>query len=373
MYPNSSPCLSALRVVELSQVIAAPFCGQQLARLGAQIVKIESPTGDPLRWRGGSSAEWAQQGLSTAYQAHAFGRQEVRYLDWTSQAGREALRQQVAECDVFLCNVRRHVFHDTPLAANSLCAAFPRLIVCTISGYAADTACAHWPAYDNTIQAASGLMRLNGAQPCGARVGAPILDYATGIAATAAILAALYERTQSGAGQHVQVNMLDVAASLMTAQSFELRTSGREPQYKGDAANSGEPLSRVFATADGFLALAINESHQFEKFARACAQAHWLVDARFATPAARKQHATDLLDAVCTVLLTQSATHWEKVLNAQGVAAARVRTLKEAHDHPGASSQSTLFAMARGALSDAALCTPHPVPSHIHDLRKALK
>jgi CoA:oxalate CoA-transferase len=339
---DSSHCLSGIKVVDLTQVIAGPYAAMQLATLGANVVKVESPEGDPMRWRGGNDEAAAAQGLSTHYQAHARGR-IVKYLDWTTDAGIAALKSELQDAD--------------GLSDETLRKAFPRLVVCKLSGYSDNESseCANWPAYDNTIQAASGLMRLSGATHEGSRIGAPILDYAAGMASVSAILAALFERVQSGAGQVVKVNMLAVAHQLTTAQRFDMAHTGVEPTYKGNRANSGEPLSMVFETLDGYLALAVNEVHQFAKLALALEDARISSDLRFATRASRRWHSGELQAAVQAALHRRSALDWEQRLNDAGIAAAAVRTLAQSVQHPGAESDPALFRMERGAKTSSAL------------------
>jgi CoA:oxalate CoA-transferase len=356
-------CLGNLRVIDLTQVIAGPYCAMQLAQLGAHVTKIEAPGGDPMRWRGGSDQAAAAQGLSLHYQAHARGR-DVVYLDWNSHAGAAHLKDLIAQADVFVCNLRGHMLPRMGLSVNALRREFPRLVICTISGYSEGSS-ADWPAYDNTIQAASGLMRLNSDHAQGQRVGAPILDYACGMAALSAILAALYERAHSSLGQHVRVNMLSVAHQLMTAQRFDWNRTGSEPAFKGNRANSGEPLSQVFETAQGHLALAVNEPHQFAKLCHALGHSEWLTDARFSSVKNRRQHASELQQIVSQTLLSASALAWEQRLCEAGVAAAAVRTLAQSLAHAGAQADPDLFAMERGriapeALESARMFSPKP-------------
>jgi CoA:oxalate CoA-transferase len=351
-----SLCLRHIRVIDLTQVIAGPYCAMQLAQLGAEVIKIEAPQGDPMRWRGGSDAQLSMQGLSTHYQAHARGR-SVRYLDWNAPEGLAQLKALLAQADVFVCNLRAHVLPRIGLSVAQMREQFPKLVICTISGYSQEPSseCADWPAYDNTIQAASGLMRLNGASESGSRVGAPILDYACGMAALSSILAALLERERSGQGQQLQVSMLSVAHQLMTAQRMDMAITAKEPRFKGNQANSGEPLSQVFETAQGHLALAINEPHQFAKFAKVLECEHWLQDARFATVAARRAHAPELQEWVAKILLSRSALAWEQLFCQSGVAASAVRTLAQSLAHHGAHSDPDLFGMERGRMLPRAL------------------
>lgn len=359
----NSLCLTGLRVIDLTQVIAGPYCAMQLAQLGAHVTKVETPSGDPMRWRGGSDPQAASSGRSTHYSAHARGR-DVVYLDWNAKAGRMQLQDLLTQADIFVCNLRAHMLPRMGLAIETMRELFPRLVICTLSGYSSQSdECADWPAYDNTIQAASGLMLLNGEGEAGARVGAPIIDYACGMAALSAILAALFERIQSGQGQHVQVSMLSVAHQLMTAQRFDLAATGKEPAYKGNSANSGEPLSRVFSTDQGAIALAVNEPHQFAKLCTALGKPEWLTDERFATAKNRRENAHELQVLVELRLQADTALAWENKLCAAGVAAAAVRTLAQSLAHAGAQPDPDLFGMERGRISPNALRAAVPFSS----------
>jgi CoA:oxalate CoA-transferase len=359
MNPNSAPgVLQGIRVIDYTQVIAGPYAGQQLALLGADVLKVESASGDALRWRGGSDVDAASQGVSTAFCAHAHGRRWLA-LDSDSTRARDQLQVALAQADVLICNLRPSARSRMGVEPEQLLRTFPKLIVATLSGYGADSASADWPAYDNTIQAASGLMRLTGTgeSAAGTRIGAPILDYASGMALVSGVLAAVIERQRSGRGQHVRVSMLDVAHQLMSAQRHDWQRTGREPQARGNGAGSGEPLSRVFACASGHLALGVNEPHQFVKLSQALGEA-WHTDARFATRAARRDHKDALIAWVQAKLMTQTALHWEALLNTAGVAAAAVRSMAESTTHAGAHAAPELFSLDRGTLPIEALSPP---------------
>jgi crotonobetainyl-CoA:carnitine CoA-transferase CaiB-like acyl-CoA transferase len=119
--PSAAGVLHQARVVDLTQVIAGPYCAMQLALLGAQVLRVEAPGGDPLRWRGGSEPELAQRGLSTHYQAHAAGRERLALLDWNTPEGQAQLHAELAQADVFVCNLRSHVLARTGLDPHKRC------------------------------------------------------------------------------------------------------------------------------------------------------------------------------------------------------------------------------------------------------------
>ena len=199
----------------------------------------------------------------------------------------------------------------------------PRLIHCAMTGYGRHNDMAGAPAYDVNIQAISGLMALTGTPETGPlRTGAPIVDYATGMTAAMAVMAALLRRAQTGLGAFVDVSMLETAFALMSSTITDYQLTGKAPTPRGNAANSRSPSSGVLACADGHISLGVNEEAQFQALARALQQDHWLTDSRFATAGARETHGRALgaaLAGAVAVRAGRAAAHW--ALLAQGMRA----------------------------------------------------
>nr|WP_238941448.1 CoA transferase [Jannaschia sp. Os4] len=323
--------MRGVRVVDFTHVLAGPACAYHLALLGADVIKVERPgRGDAMRHRGGTDPDRAARGRSTAFLTQSAHKRHVA-LDLGAEAGRAALEDLLAGADVLVENHRPSTLRRLGLDWPALHARHPRLIHCAMTGYGRGHARADAPAYDVNIQAASGLMALTGTAETGpTRVGAPVIDYATAIAAAFGVCAALVGRAGTGKGTQVDVAMMDVALALMSSTVVDYALTGNAPRPRGNAANSRSPSAGTFPTADGLLSLGVNEAAQFARLARALDRPGWLEDPRFADPAARDAHRADLSDAITTALAARSAAAWEDRLLAAGVPAARVATLPEA-------------------------------------------
>ena len=323
--------LAGVRVVDFTHVLAGPACAYHLALLGADVVKVERPgRGDAMRHRGGSDPERAARGASTAFLTQSAHKRSVA-LDLDDPEGRAAMHRLLAGADVLVENHRPSTLRRLGLDWDALHARHPRLVHCAITGYGRGHGREDAPAYDVNIQAASGLMSLTGTPETGpTRVGAPVIDYATALAAAFGACAALIGRERSGEGSLVDVSMMDVALTLMSSTVVDYALTGNAPRPRGNVANSRSPSAGTFATSDGMLSLGVNEQAQFERLAHALGRAEWLADPRFGTPAARDNHRAALCEAIEVALGRRSAAEWERRLLDGGVPAARVATLPEA-------------------------------------------
>ena len=323
--------LAGVRVVDFTHVLAGPACAYHLALLGADVIKVERPgRGDAMRHRGGSDPERAARGESTAFLSQSAHKRYVA-LDLDGPAGREAMNRLLGEADVLVENHRPSTLRRLGLDWDALHARHPRLIHCAMTGYGRGDALEDAPAYDVNIQAASGLMSLTGTPRTGpTRVGAPVVDYATSLAAAFGVCAALLGRERSGKGSLVDVSMMDVALTLISSTVVDYALTGNAPRPRGNEANSRSPSSGTFPTADGLLSLGVNEAAQFERLACALDRRTWLTDPRFAGPSARDANRAALGQAIAAALAERSAAEWEDHLLANGVPSARVATLPEA-------------------------------------------
>ncbi|EBA10773.1 CaiB/BaiF CoA transferase family protein [Roseobacter sp. CCS2] len=322
--------LDGMRVIDWTHVLAGPACSYYLGLLGAEVIKVESLTGDAMRHRGGTDAALAAAGMSTAYQTQGAGKQSIA-LDLETDAGRAVFHRLLTSADVLVENHRPSTLAHLDLSETQTRAINPRLIHCAMTGYGRGNAMADVPAYDVNIQAISGLMALTGTDESGPiRTGAPIVDYATGLAGALAVTAALMQRHTTGEGAFVDVSMLETAFSLMSSTITDYQMTGTPPKPRGNAANSRSPSSGTFACLSGHISLGVNEDAQFRRMATALGRADWLDNPKFATAVARDQNQALLAEELVAVLVTQSAEHWEEVLIAAQVPAARLRTLPEA-------------------------------------------
>ncbi len=339
--------LDGIRVVDWTHVLAGPACAYYLGLLGADVIKVERPgRGDAMRHRGGTDKARAAEGMSTAYLTQSAGKRALA-VDLTTDAGREVFRHLLTSADVLVENHRPATLERMGLTEAETRALNPRLIHCAMTGYGRQNDMAGAPAYDVNIQAISGLMALTGTQETGPlRTGAPIVDYATGMAAAMAVMAALMQREKTGQGVFVDVSMLETAFALMSSTITDYRLTGTEPKPRGNAANSRSPSSGVFTCATGQISLGVNEEAQFQALAQALGHEDWLSDPRFAEAGARDAHGEALGAELSEVLRTRPAAEWEERLMAAGVPCAQLRTLPEALALPAAQQRG--FAM-RGA------------------------
>ena len=223
--------LEGVRVVDFTHVLAGPACAYMLGLLGAEVIKVEGPDGEAMRWRGGTDADAAAAGRSTAWLAQAAGKLSL-VLDLETAAGREAMHRLLARSDVLVENHRPATLRR--LGLDDLDVRHPRLIHCAMTGYGRGGALSDAPAYDVNIQAASGLMSVTGTEATGPlRAGAPVVDYATALAAGFAICAALTRRARDGAGAFVDVSMLETALTLMSSQIADMTATNTVPQPRG--------------------------------------------------------------------------------------------------------------------------------------------
>ena len=329
--------LKGIRVIDWTHVLAGPACAYYLGQLGATVIKVEAPgRGDAMRHRGGSDADSAADGLSTAFQTQAAGKRYLA-LDVDCPEGRDVFERLLGSADVLVENHRPETLERLKLTEHHTRAINPRLVHCAMTGYGRQNAMANAPAYDVNIQAISGLMALTGTQQSGpTRTGAPIIDYATGMAAALGVMSALMTRSQSGTGSFVDVSMLETAFSLMASTIADYQLTGTEPRPRGNAANSRSPSAGTFPCRDGHISLGVNEEAQFNALAVALGRSDWLLDTQFCTAENRSKHREKLTDELSTVLLTKSASEWEDILLAVGVPCARLRSLGEALDLPPA-------------------------------------
>ena len=344
--------LAGVRVIDFTHVLAGPACAYQLGLMGAEVIKLERPgRGDAMRHRGGTDRARAAAGMSTAYLAQAAGKRSVA-LDLETPDGRAAMEGLLAGADVLVENHRPSTLARLGLDWNDLHARHPRLVHCAMTGYGRGGTLEDAPAYDVNIQAASGLMALTGTAETGPmRVGAPVIDYATALAAAFGVCAALFERERTGTGRLVDVSMLDTAFALVASTAVDHALTGNVPAPRGNAANSRSPSSGTFACREGLLSLGVNEEAQFRALARALDRERWLHDGRFAEADARDRHKAALADELAGALAAATAAEWEERLLAAGVPAARVRTLPEALDRAATDGRPFL---------DAGSGTPSP-------------
>lgn len=324
---------TGLLVVDFTHVLAGPACSYYLGLLGADVIKVESPSkGDAIRHRGGTDAEAASVGMSTSYLTQAAGKRSVT-LDLESVQGVSQFHQLLARADVLVENHIPETMQCLQLDEDSIAAQHPHLIHCAMTGYGRGGPQENTAAYDVNIQASCGLMEATGTQESGPiRSGAPVMDYGTALAASFAISAALYERAASGKGNFIDVSMLETGLALMSSTVTDFLKTGNSPMRRGNLANSRSPGAGSFPCKEGVMSLGVNEESHFVNLAKALNRVDWLCDTRYAQRDVRKNHTSELAAEIEAELQKRTATDWEPLLQDAGVPSARLRTLPEALD-----------------------------------------
>lgn len=355
--------LKGIKVVDLTRVVAGPYCTYQLALMGASVIKIEEVgRGDPVRHSGaGSDAYFWKHAMATNFLPQNANKRSLT-LNLKHDEGRAIFIKLAREADVVVENFRAGVMNKLGIGYDALRSVNPKLIFCSLTAYGQTGPKAHHTAYDGVVQAAGGMMSVIGTKETGPlKVGPPITDYATGMAAAYAISTALFQREREGCGQYIDVSMLDMALALMSSYVTDYFATGNPPGPRGNEPASRSPSAGTYDTKDGKLTLGANEDHQYERLCRALGLAQVLDDPRFKEIDARRNN-TDLLRAEFRrVLLTRTADEWETLLNDAGVPAARIRSPAEILQHPQITGRGVLhtFKNVKGVERDVTvLSTP---------------
>jgi crotonobetainyl-CoA:carnitine CoA-transferase CaiB-like acyl-CoA transferase len=345
--------LAGIRIVDLTQVLAGPYCTYQLALLGAEVIKVEPPGGEWTRLGGGVD-ELSAQGLGLSFCVQNSDKQHLE-VDLKDPAGIEAMLTLVEGADVFVQNYRPGVAERLGLGVEAVQERNPKIVYCSISAYGADGPIGGRPAYDHVVQAMSGIMETTGTDDMGpVKVGAPYVDYATGLNAAFAVMAALAERTRTGEAQVVDVSMLDTTLNLMASNVSAVATTGHDLPKLGNEAASRSPSSGCFVAADGVsLMLAANNERQFADLCAGLGHCEWVSDERWSDPVVRRENQTELRDLMIEAFATDTAAAWEERLVAFGVPASRVRRLSEVIDEGQPEARGLLHEISVGAAATA--------------------
>ncbi|MEV6636679.1 CoA transferase [Actinoplanes sp. NPDC051470] len=321
--------LDGVRVLDLTNVLAGPYCTYHLMLLGAEVVKVEMPGRGDLARQLGPVPELNEAGLGASFLAQNAGKKSVE-LDLKSPAGRATFEELLDCADVLVDNYRAGVLARIGYPWERLRELNPALIYCAISGFGQIGPMSQSPAYDQIIQGLSGMMSVTGTpETAPLRVGFPVADTVGGLTAALSIAAALAGRQRDGRGRFLDVSMLEAAMSAMGWAVSNYLVGGVEPAPMGDQNATAAP-SGTFETADGPLNIAANRQEQFESLCRLVGRPELITDARFAEREARKAHRHELNDLLNEALRARPALEWERRLSAAGVPAARILTVAQA-------------------------------------------
>ena len=333
--------LSHLRVLDLSRVLAGPWASQNLADLGAEVLKIERPNGgdDTRAWgppflKDGDGADT----LETAYFLCANRGKKSITLDIASEQGQCIVRSLVAQCDVLIENFKTGDLQRYGLAYADLKAINPNLVYCSITGFGQDGPFKSQAGYDFMIQGTGGLMSITGDPddvPGGGpkKVGVPVADLMTGMYATVAILAALMRRDREGGGEHIDMALLDCQVAMLSNQGQNHLISGVVPRRYGNAHPNVVPY-QAFTTANGHIIIAIGNDAQFSKFCAAAGEAWLAQDVRFSSNADRVRNRDALIPEIARIAKQRGTEDWLRMLGAIGVPCGPINDLAQTFAHP---------------------------------------
>jgi crotonobetainyl-CoA:carnitine CoA-transferase CaiB-like acyl-CoA transferase len=325
--------LKGLKVIELARILAGPWAGQTLADLGADVIKVEAPEGDDTRRWGPPFVDHEGDRSAAYFHATNRGKKSVT-VDFRTPGGQDTVRRLIADADVVIENFKVGGLAKYGLDYASLAAVNPRLIYCSITGFGQTGPYAHRAGYDFIIQGMSGLMSVTG-EPDGQpqKVGVAVTDVFTGIYAATAILAAVHQRATSGAGQHIDMALLDVATSIMANQAMNYLTTGTAPQKMGNAHPNLAPYA-VFDCADGWIIIATGNDGQYRRLCELLGMPALGTAPEFATNADRIANRAALTDALTRATKQRSKADLLAACESAGVPAGPINDLAEVFADP---------------------------------------
>jgi len=326
--------LAGIKVVDLSRVLAGPWCTQLLADLGAEVIKIERPgAGDDTRHWG---PPWHGEGDKrvAAYFLSCNRGKKSAAIDFARPEGAALIRKLAAEADVVIENFKVGGLDKFGLDAGSLRSANPRLVYASITGFGQDGPYADRAGYDYIVQGMGGLMSITGLPdgvPGGGpmRVGVAVVDLFTGLYTCVAILAALYRREKSGEGTYIDMALFDTQLAMLANQASNALISGKDPPRQGNTHPNIVPY-QPFDAADQPIIIAVGNERQFARLAEMCGHPEWASDERFASNEARVANRDEMVRLVGEAIARKPAAEWLKQLDGAGIPAGPINSVSQA-------------------------------------------
>ncbi len=358
--------LSGVRVLDLSRVLAGPWCTQTLADLGADVIKVERPMRDGAG--GDDTRSWGppflrgRNGADTAEAAYYLGTNRNKRsitVDIAQPAGQALIRQLAAQCDVFVENFKVGDMARYGLDAATLHALYPRLVYCSITGFGQTGPYSARAGYDYAVQGLGGLMSVTGERddlPGGGpqKVGVAVADLFTAMYASVAILAALRHRDATGEGQSIDMALLDTQVAMLANLGANYLTTGVAPSRMGNAHQNIVPY-QVFEASDGHLILAVGNDTQFAKFCQVAGCTDLASDPRYTRNAGRVRHRDSLVPELARILRTRTKQDWLSALEAAKVPCGAINNLTEVFDDPHVQAREMVVPMPHALADDLQL------------------
>lgn len=341
--------LKNIKVLDLSRILAGPWCSQILADLGATVIKVERPfKGDDTRsWKSSTlkDSEGKDTDESAYYLAANRGKKSIT-IDFSMQEGQDIIKQLAQESDILLENYKTNQLRKYGLDWESLHKLNPRLVYCSVTGFGQNGPYSTFPGYDYIIQAMSGLMSVTGAPDNvgggHTRCGVPLVDLSTGLYATIAILAALHKRNFSGQGEHIDIALFDSAVSLMSIHIQNTVLSGKNPQRIGNQNPYVVPY-QVFQSSDHPFVLAVGNDTQFRQLLCLLEIPELGDREEFRTNASRLQHRNELDSVLSLHFKTKPRDFWITLLRSHNIPVGPINSVKELLQDPQFSSRNLIF------------------------------
>jgi formyl-CoA transferase len=342
--------LQSIRVLDLSRVLAGPYCTMVLGDLGADVIKVESPEGDETRSWGPPFTD----GESAYYLCVNRNKRSI-VVDFKTDHGQEVLHQLIRRSDVLVENFRPGTLARFSLDFESASRLNPKLIYCSISGFGQTGPLRDKPGYDFMIQAMGGLMSITG-EPDGEplKVGVAVADLFAGQNAVIAILAALQARTLTGRGQHLDISLFDSQVAMLANVASNFLVSGNLPKRYGNAHANIVPY-QIFQASDAWFVLAVGNDKQFEKLCGAMAVPELAGDTRFRTNADRVKNREDLIDILKPIFRTRTSAEWLSALEEAGIPCGPINTLDQVFAMPQVETREMLIQMKHSEVGDLRL------------------
>ena len=346
--------LDGIRVLDLTRILAGPFCTMLLGDMGASVTKVELPgKGDDTRGWGPPFA-----GSESAYNLGVNRNKRSITLDLKAPEGTDILKRLASSADVLIDNFKPGTIERLGLDKAWRESQAPRLVHCQISGYGTTGPKGGNPGYDFILQAETGLMSITGeveGEPI--KMGVAIIDICTGMYASSTILAALIARDRLGVGQRIEVCLHDTGISMLSYVASAYLVDGQAPDRYGNGHPNIVPY-RAYPTRDGQLVITVANDNQFRRFADLLGRNEWADDRRFARNRDRVENRDEIDRLICEELLAHDRSHWVAILDAAGIPCARINSVPEALCSPQASARNLVVPARHPSMSDLKIMGP---------------